>query len=258
MAQELLLKLGLGLVVTVLTLVAGVYPLMRQRDSENSLDFPAGESLACGVFLGAALLHMLNESALFFQRAGIHYPLAYLIMATAFLLFLLFEHVGRELYHPRKCQDEHHGNTCYFVLIAIVMLSMHSFLAGAALGLSDEYPIVLILFFAIIAHKWAEAFAISVHLNKSKMSNKIKLICFVLFSLMTPLGIFFGSQLMQTLPSHSLLLPIFSSLAAGTFLYLGTLHGLEKGVLITQCCNLKHFSYVILGFVLMAIAAIWL
>jgi hypothetical protein len=74
---------------------------------------------------------------------------------------------------------------------------------------------------------------------------------------MTPLGILLGTMATTALNFHPVLAPIFSSLAAGTFLYLGTLHGLEKATLIQQCCDLKRFFFVILGFSIMAIVAIF-
>ena len=77
------------------------------------------------------------------------------------------------------------------------------------------------------------------------------------FSLMTPIGIIIGTAATTFLSNYPLLQPIFSSLAAGTFLYLGTLHGLEKATLIKQCCDLKRFNFVVIGFAIMAVVAIW-
>ena len=74
---------------------------------------------------------------------------------------------------------------------------------------------------------------------------------------MTPLGIYFGDVISTSLAEHTLIQPIFSSIAAGTFLYLGTLHGLSRSFMIEKCCNLKNFTYVIIGFSLMAVVAIW-
>ncbi len=246
----LLLKSIAAFIILAVTIVAGVYPF-KQKIKKMHLDFPQGESLACGVFLGAALLHMLSDAAVDFQIKGIHYPIAYFLAGTLFLLFLWLEHYGRELYAHKANQS------AYLVWLWMLMLSVHSFLAGSALGLSDKDSLSVILFIAIIAHKWAEAFAFAVIINKEHISSKLALSLFVVFSLMTPLGIFLGSGLELVISSNSLLLPIFSSLAAGTFLYLGTLHGLDKGVLVKQCCNLKNYSYVILGFVIMALVAVY-
>lgn len=38
---------------------------------------------------------------------------------------------------------------------------------------------------------------------------------------------------------------------------MGTLHGLERSILIKDCCNTKQYTFVIIGFALMAIVAIW-
>lgn len=228
-----------------------MYPFQKRLKKKGAFDFPSGESLACGVFLGAALLHMLSESAITFNHVGIHYPIAYLLAGSLFLLFLWLEHLGREFY------AHHEKESPYFVLIAVLMLSIHSLLAGAALGLSDDYSITVMLFIAIIAHKWAESFALAIHINKSSLSRRVSKLYFGVFALMAPFGIFLGTSITTYLPKNNLLEPIFTSLAAGTFLYLGTLHGLEKGVLVKQCCNLKHFSFVIIGFGIMAIIAIY-
>jgi hypothetical protein len=38
---------------------------------------------------------------------------------------------------------------------------------------------------------------------------------------------------------------------------LGTLHGLERCVMVERCCNLRDFSFVIIGFLLMASVAMY-
>lgn len=249
--NDSLIKFIFACFILTVTVLAAVYPFKKKVKSGQAYDFPTGESLACGVFLGAALLHMLNEAAISFRVQGYEYPIAYLLAGGLFLVFLWLEHLGRECYaHSKK---EH----AYFVLIAVLMLSIHSFLAGAALGLSDEYSVTLMLFIAIMAHKWAESFALAIHINKSALSVRSRLTLFVLFSLMAPLGIMLGAMSISYLPKHSLFPPVFTSLAAGTFLYLGTLHGLEKGVMVKQCCNLKHFSFVMIGFGIMAMIAVY-
>jgi len=108
------------------------------------------------------------------------------------------------------------------------------------------------MFLAIITHKWAESFALAIQLNKSSLSYKKSLLFFILFSIMTPLGIFLGWYFGHELPSHSLLEPVLIAASAGTFLYLGTLHGLDRCVMVERCCNLRDFSFVIIGFLLMA------
>lgn len=241
-------KLLAALLILVITIIAGMIPFLKKHIAKMSTDFPIGEAFACGVFLGAGLLHMLGDAADDFIQLGYHYPFAFLLAGAMFLALLLLEHVSQELFQHR---GEHSKS---FAIIAVLMLAVHSFLEGSALGLSDNITLIVILI-AIVAHKWAASFAIAIQLNKSSLPLTPAILWFSLFAVMTPMGTLFGSQI--TTHAHALLVPIFTSLAAGTFIYLGTLHGLGRAVMIKRCCNLQHFSFVILGFVLMAVVAVW-
>ncbi len=107
-----------------------------------------------------------------------------------------------------------------------------------------------------MAHKWAASFSLAVQIHKSHLSYARGKYYFIVFALMTPLGILFGS-LVHLTESLVWFNPIINAISAGTFIYLGTLHGLERSTMIMRCCNLKQFSLVILGFLLMAVVAIW-
>ncbi len=242
------LKLFFSLSILVVILLAGWYPF-KKRLRDAHVDFPVGETLATGVFLGAGLLHMLPEANAMFGKMGYNYPFAFIITGIVFLLFLWFEHLGKELYHH---QDKTHPA---FAIVAWLMLSVHSLVLGAALGFSKEFPLIIMLFFAIITHKWAESFAIAVQLNKSSLTTLKSSIFFLIFAFMTPLGIFIGYYFGQGIETTSLFDPILIATSAGTFLYLGTLHGLERCVMVERCCNLRDFSFVIIGFLLMASVA---
>lgn len=243
------LKLFFALSILSVILLAGWYPFKKRLRQDEHFDFPIGETLATGVFLGAALLHMMPESNALFNSMGYHYPFAFLITGGIFLLFLWLEHIGKELYHHR---DSTHPA---FAILAWLMLSIHSLVLGTALGFSKEYSLVIMLFLAIITHKWAESFAIAVQLNKSSLTTKNSIIFFLIFALMTPLGIFIGWYFGHGVETSSLFDPILIAVSAGTFLYLGTLHGLERCVMVKRCCNLGDFSFVIIGFLLMASVA---
>ncbi len=247
------LKLIFTLAIFITTLIAGWLPFKkRHAPCVTHVDFPIGETLATGVFLGAALLHMLPESQALFQQMHYSYPFAFIITGLLFLFFLWFEHLGKELYH------HHAANHPAFAIMAWVMLSIHSLMLGAALGLNHNPSMVVMLFLAIITHKWAESFAMAVQLTKSSLSYLQSVIFFLIFCCMTPLGIFIGWYSGQALQTHSLFDPILIAASAGTFLYLGTLHGLDKCVMVERCCNLRDFSYVIVGFLLMASVAAYL
>jgi len=239
------------LLILSVTVLSGFYPFFKKFTSHQEQSFPIAESLAAGVFLSVALIHMLGTASDEFYKLSYHYPFAFLLAGITFLFLLLLEHIGREIV-------VHKGDSSgSFAILATVMLSLHAFLMGAALGLSASLSIAIVILFAILAHKWAESFSLAIQINKSHFSFRMNMLLFCIFSLMTPLGIVLGATATTTLSNYPLLEPIFSSLAAGTFLYLGTLHGLENATLIKKCCDLRHFYFVILGFVIMAVVAIW-
>lgn len=245
------LKIIFAFSIFIVIIMAGWYPFRKRIKDDQHIDFPIGETLATGVFLGAALLHMLPESNALFKSMGYDYPFAFIITGAVFLVFLWFEHLGKELYH------HHNAEHPAFAILAWAMLSIHSIMLGAALGLAQYNSMIIMLFLAIITHKWAESFAIAVQLNKSSMSTNKSMVFFLLFSLMTPIGIYIGWYFGHGIETHSLFDPILIAASAGTFLYLGTLHGLERCVMVERCCNLRDFSFVIIGFLLMASVAIY-
>ena len=237
-----------SLIIFLLVLSSAWLPFSKRKAQHlpHHHDFSFGETIATGIFLGAAMMHFLPESHALFQSYGIHYPLGYLLAGLSFLFFLWLEHLGKELY-------QHHFSKHAFILVAWGMLSAHSFFEGSALGLSNDISMLVVLFLAIISHKWAEGFAIAIQLTKSKLNKQQTYLLFTLYALMTPMGILLGYH--YNTPQQSIFSPICMAISAGSFLYFGTLHGLERCVLVEKCCNLKHFSYVILGFILMAIVA---
>ena len=238
--------------ILFVTLASGSYPFFRRARKGLRDEFQTGEAIAAGVFLGAGLIHMWADSAGEFAEHGVGYPIPFVLCGVVFLVLLFLEHVGREIY------SHHTGErNPLFAILAVIMLSVHSFLAGAALGLSQNVGLVVIIMFAILAHKWAASFSLAVHLVKSRLSKAFSISLFLVFASMVPLGILFGDLLSNQLQHLPLLTPIFMAMAAGTFLYLGTLHGLTRAVMVKQCCDLKHFFYVLVGFALMAVVAIW-
>jgi zinc transporter 1/2/3 len=248
-------KILAALIILLITVLGGIWPFLKKANVQQGVapifDFPMGESLAVGIFLGAGLLHMLPDAAHDFYQAGYSYPFPFLIAALGFLLLLSLEHISNSL--------KEHGNTLLssVALLTATMLSIHSLLEGAAVGIAGNFATMIIIFIAIIAHKGAASFALATHLNRSRLSFPLIFFAFSFFALMTPIGIFVGSWVNAASSTHVLLTPIFSALAAGTFLYIGTLHGLDRAILIKHCGNRREFSLMILGFTVMATVALW-
>ena len=245
------IKLLFAFIIFASSLFAGWIPYHKRIVDEKAHDFPIMEAFACGIFLGAGLIHMLPDSADLFATLGFDYPFAALLSGITFLSLLFLEHVCRELKAHAKQQY-------ILALLTVLILSIHSLLAGLALGLSSTMATTIMVVIAIMSHKWAASFALSVQLNKSHLPLKMSLIAFVIFACMTPLGIISGSLMAHQHGSHQLEEAIFNALAAGTFLYIGTLHGLKSAVMINRCCNTKEYFFVIIGFALMAAVALWM
>lgn len=252
MTELLSLKIVAVVLVLIVALLSAWMPFRRckQNAEGRGNPFPIGEALASGVFLGAALMHMLTDANEGFLSAGIGYPLAALLCGVVFLLLIYLEHVGKECRH-------HQASHNTIAIIAVIMLSIHAFLAGAALGLGQHVSATLIILLAILAHKWAASFSLAVTINQSKLKPGVRKLCFLIFAIMTPVGILFGAEVSVFTSGQNLLAPIFAALAAGTFLYIGTLHGAVRSMLVKQCCNLREFSFVVVGFAIMAVVAGW-
>lgn len=254
------LKSLAAIIILAITVLAAYPPFIKQIKSATHSDFPIGEALASGVFLGAALIHMLADANEQFESLNIHYPIAFLLAGLTFLFLLLLEHIGTEIQHPQchSLSSPHkNDSTSGIAVLSVIMLSIHSLLAGTALGVSSSIVDITIVFIAIIAHKWAASFSLAVQLNKTTLPLTEKLLLFSCFALMVPLGILGGAYITNVTHDIELLPPTFNALAAGTFLYIGTLHGLNRAVMVKRCCNLREFLFVIIGFLIMSLIAIW-
>jgi solute carrier family 39 (zinc transporter), member 1/2/3 len=245
------LKYVSALAIFCVAILAAWVPFRQRLQTTRGYAFPRSEALASGVFLGAGLIHMLGDASDEFLHLHVHYPMAFLLAGISFLTLLLLEHYATEIAHHNK------ASSFSLAILAFVMLSIHSLFAGAALGLGKTFSTTILILIAIIAHKWAASFSLAIQLNKSSQPFKTNLIYFALFVLMTPIGIILGDQISHVSAQHNFIQPVFTALAAGTFLYIGTLHGLKRSVMIERCCNLRDFSFVIIGFALMAVVALW-
>jgi len=244
------LKLLSILLILFTVIIAGWYPFKRHLQGFKGRKFTGSEALAAGIFLGAAIMHMLPDAQIGFVTHHIQYPFAFLIAGISFLTLLLMEHVARENYQDIQM----HRIAC--PLLATFILSVHSLLAGIVLGLAVSFALTVIILIAILGHKWAASFALAIELGDSCFPLKWNIILFGFFAVMTPLGVLIGMLFLHKgVTDQSLAVPIFNALAGGSFLYLGTLHGLDRASILHGCCDLKHYSLVVIGFLLMAVIA---
>lgn len=301
----LLCKTLAAISIFLLTLVAGLLPLRVAVRNKKILHL--GDAFASGIFLSAALLHLLPDAEASFAKfhaaatsvggGGETYPLAQLFCAISFVVLLLMER-GLVVYGKYKARflclngngnsvDDKgeygqagnvaaptnlccHGASCdctngsattnknvVMPYLLLLILAVHSFIEGSAIGIGDTFASVLVIYLAVIAHKCSESLALTSNLYRYSLSIKrIAWIIFI-FSFLTPLGILFASVIENAVhfsANSSLFEGLFDAVAAGTFLYLGTVHIMECEKSFE---DLGEIIALILGITLMSVVAIW-
>ena len=112
-----------------------------------------------------------------------------------------------------------------YPVILLAVLSIHSIIAGIALGLEAEVAASLLVMLAILFHKGSAAFALMVSVLASGADRKRLWTVLTIFVLMTPLGIALGTVASGFFEGRAALLieGSFNALAAGTFIYIAIL-----------------------------------
>lgn len=245
------------LIIVISGLGGGLLP-MRIGVSERANELlPIGNAFAGGIFLGAGLIHLLPDAQENFGRfAGdIDFPFVLLICGCGFLLVFFLEKVllrGEDV-------GAMSGERPVYPFVLTLVLSVHSFIAGTALGLEKTLISSVILFIAIIAHKSSAAFALGSSLRNAEIPSPRFAMIISFFSCMTPLGIMLGTAFAGLLTSRTAtgVEAIFDALAAGTFLYVSILDIIEENFLKEEHRWLK-FTFMSTAFCFMALIALWM
>ncbi|MDA8562027.1 ZIP family metal transporter [Gammaproteobacteria bacterium] len=243
-----------GILIFLTSLTAVLYPIKVRAKPAHNITLESADAFASGIFLGAALFHMLPDAISVFSStlSNITYPIAESFCAFGFLLLLFLERAS-------KCLPGKKNNTNALPYMITIILVIHSLIEGTVLGINSTLETASIIFLAIIIHKGSESFALAVILNPTKLTLKSIIIIVSLFSLMTPLGVFIGAILSSNteLRSTQLVTASFNAFAAGTFLYMSTLHHINHHEKEHESENLTEFLFLLIGMILMATLAWW-
>ena len=152
----LAIKIIAALAILAVGIAGGIIPLLVARQHGSRRFLSLGNSLAGGIFLGAGFIHLLPEAGEAFEEVA-EYPLAPLLAAVGVGVLLLIDRVLFEG-SARKDQDEEAPQPIY-PLVLLLVLSIHSIIAGAALGLESEAATSVLVMLGILFHKGSAAFA---------------------------------------------------------------------------------------------------
>ncbi len=246
-----------AVIAVLLTGVAGGLIAVRLGRSQGSarklLSF--GSAFAGGIFLGAGLLHMLPDAVggLRDVLPNSSFPYAELLCAAGFAAVLLLERVVAGGDEAEVVAGAESAHTAYLLL---AVLSVHSMLAGAALGLESTLVGSVVLLLAIVAHKGSAAFALGLSFGRAAVSQRRVVRIVLLFSCATPSGIVLGAMLDSLLEgtAGTVTEAVFDAVAAGTFLYVAVLDIIREEFAVHEGRWLK-FVLLSAGLGLMSILA---
>jgi zinc transporter 1/2/3 len=238
-------------------LVGGMVPTRFSMNEAGRRNLVLGNAFAGGIFLGAGLLHMLPDAR---ENFGTYYPnsdfpLFALICGIGFLLILLIE---KALLRGSEDVGAMSENRAFYPFMLCLILSVHSIIAGTSLGLEASLLSSIAILIAIVAHKGSAAFALGVSLKNSAFPAPRHMVLIIFFSVMTPLGVLLGSLFATAMSDKTAILmeAIFDGLAAGTFLYVAVAD-IMKEVFEQVSDRWLKILFIITGFLLMALIAIW-
>ncbi len=240
--------------ILITSLMTVVYPIKVRARPEHHPVLELGDAFASGIFLGAALFHMLPDAISGFANtlSDVHYPIAEFFCACGFLVLLFLERLA-------QCVPKIKNTKQAMPYMVALILIIHSLIEGSVLGINATMATAFVIFVAIIVHKSSESFALAMVLNRNQVAFRNMILIVGVFSLMTPLGILLGSTMSSFLQfkSGQLWTAGFNAFAAGTFLYMSTLHHINHHERLHESENLWEFLFLLIGLVVMALLARW-
>ena len=159
--------------------------------------------------------------------------------------------------------NEDHGEREYRILnpprinlilpyILVIVLSIHSLMAGIALGFQKDIDVALTIFLAMIGHKWVEAFALGLSLVKAKKRSWAFFGFIMMFAIVGPFGLLVGLGIQTGLngSSSDITTAVMTTMASGTFIYVSIVDILIEEFQTPRDKYLKFFAAII-GFAAM-------
>ena len=247
------------LLILATGMVGGIFSLRLTEGQSRFNWLSLGNAFGGGIFLGAGLIHMLPDAFQGFAtiEGGSDFPWAAVTACFSIALVLLLERVVIRGHDAIEHTSATTSRVTPYILTLV--LSVHSMIAGIALGAEETVSKASIILFAILAHKGSAAFALGVNLHRNSFSTGRAKRILKLFSFTTPVGVVLGAGLSALIsgPGEEIFEAIFDALAAGTFLVIALMD--VVGEELSHAKNVVvNFVLFLAGLVLMAVLAAWL
>ena len=220
----LAVKIVAALAILAVGILGGIIPRLAARRQKSRRFLSLGNALAGGIFLGAGFIHLLPEAAEALEEV-VDYPLAALLAALGVGILLLIDRVVFESIRAAGGAQPEATRQPIYPVVLLVVLSIHSIIAGIALGLEPEVAALVLVMIGILFHKGSAAFALMVSAHSSGADSRRLTLILSVFVVMTPLGILLGTGAANLLegPAATVIEGSFNALAAGTFIYVAIL-----------------------------------
>ena len=113
------------------------------------------------------------------------------------------------------------GAAATLPLVLALLFSVHSFIAGLALGIQSQLgSSAIAILIAILGHKLVEALSLASSFVKEGVTFRTSLSVLLTYSCMTPLGVAVGAAVVRLGHRWTLLEADVSGFAAGSFVFL--------------------------------------
>lgn len=238
-------------VILVLNGLSSVLPLCIKSRKWVS----CAESLAGGVFLGAAMVHLIPESLHSFEGIT-HKPVAPIISLIFFVIMLCIEMFASS--HPEESDsgdsqrllpsgsnEENPVNIDELgpvyskvsnrvdsvTMVLYYILIFHGAVEAVAFGIMNSESVVIALFCAIIGHKPVETFALGLMLLKSVSPGPKYFTLMGIFSMIAPITVVFTMWIGKM--ASATFFGVIASASSGAFLFVGC----------HELCEMLHHSH---------------
>lgn len=273
--DELPLRLGSTVLIFAMGLVGSLIPWWMggrgepRSSAAGSLDWLSlGNCFAGGVILAAGFVHLLGDAASGYAAAypEADFPWPFAIAAASFVSILAIERVLPRVPAGATTGGDPEATALaaaaaagVFPYLLLLTLSIHSLIAGLALGTQASASGFAIVLVAILAHKASAAFALGVSMHRAGIARDRATPLLAGFAAMTPIGVLLGVAL-TSLASSDLETAFeiwFDAIAAGTFIYIGALDIIREEFIPARTGRRRRFIATGAGVALMTLVAIW-